>query len=346
MFIPKLFAATLFFPFMCIAGSSEGNVLRLAAATQSQLPDFLGSQEARAWSFDLTTSGASLSFAHPREQWEAQLDGGTDGISAFHFAHVIRLNDRLGAGGRFQHEDGLSDLFVNAVYAAKKNLRYRIAASQRRIAPESELGAPVTHQSVLVSIKKRWDQRFWTDAGLHLFAIEAQDRSQAPLALIGEDREYHPLFLRMRQKSGKMHGIGFDFGVRPIADTRLEFKYEFTNTVHFDDRVREDELNHHQGTVRLLHDLDACGSLSSALTGSSETTGIELTVSRRNWSIQAWSGFGSEAAKSVTIGYTISFDGPKASTAQCAPLTANRPFEPLIEALGNPPQQLFYEPLS
>lgn len=346
MSILKSLAAVMLVPLSCLAVGGESDALKLAAATDNRLPDLLGSPHAHSWSLDLTASGASLAFASAREKWDARLDSNLNGVPSIHLAHAIRMTDSLGAGGRLRHEGGLSDLFVNAIHATARNLRVRIAAYQRRDASEGAMGAPLTQHSVLLSVRKRWDRRLWTDAAMRVFTVEARDPSSAPVALMDRDSRLQSLSGNLQQASGKMRGVEFDFGMRPLPDTRLEFHYGFTQTDYHDAYTGDVTQSYHNGTMRVLHDIGACSRISNTLMLGTEAPALELAIGRKNWSIQAWSTLGGDAERSVMIAYTASFDGPGAAEAPCHPSASGQRFEPVIEALRQPPPQLSYDPLS
>lgn len=342
--------AAIFVPLVCFADNSHRSVLTLTSDTESQLPDLYSGHDDGNWALDVSASRAELVFANAKEKWDAQLNGDAGKVSAFHLAHAIHLTEKLGTGSRFRHEDGLSDIFVNAIYASTKNLHFRFAASQRRHEASTDMGAVETHSSFLMGLKKIWDKGSWTDAAIRSFVVEARNTSTDSFALTDALTDTDGVNLAdsldEKQVEARMHGIRLDVGMRPFPQARVEFQVELSRTRYHVARHIEDDQHYSKRTIRYLHDIGSCSHLSGGLIDGTDIAEVQLAMSSRNWSLQARHALGGEATTSVMIAYTNSYDGPELEPVPCSSTTTGKPSESVVEALSRQPEQLSYDLLS
>lgn len=343
MLIRTFLTAILLFPVLCAATVDSQRGFVTSKSTKMQLPELpAGGAEGR-WGIDISEDGVGLGFKNGKERWEAHVGNTIDGLSSIHVEHIELVTDRLGFGSSMKHELGNTALILNSVYAPWKDTRFRFAAAQT-IEDEASGESPSSSQrSVLIGAKKSWRRGTLSEVAIRLYGTEVQQRLSAP-SILHNSASYSDGDSLHDTTYSRLYGASFSYGMRAIADGALKLRFETNQSSRYG--IGPQMGNYRSNILRIEYaqTLRNCMVLTSHIASTKESNAIDITLSRQHWRVQASQTIGGESSTTVMFAFVQALGTKGASTAKCRRLEPEPLLEPILEAAGNSPEQLLYDP--
>lgn len=335
-------AAILFAPILCSAAADDQRRLILPRLGEIRLPELPGGASESHWDIDISEDGAGLGFKNGKVRWEAQVGSTLDGLSSIQVEHLEQLTDRLGMGSVVSHEEGATSLLLNSVYAPSKTIRIRLAAARKVDDAVLKAGPSVSQHSVLIGARKSWRQGTISDVAIRLYGVQARQLISA-FSHPENNAAYHDGDPGNFTAYSRLQGARIDLGIRPHSDGTFRFQYEFNQTSHDGFSTNMNRFRSNTMRVEYTRALENCVHLTSELVTSDNSNTIEITLSRQHWRVHASRTIGSESSTSLVFAFVHALDAKDAAAVRCRPSTSEPVFEPILEALGNNPEQLLYD---
>lgn len=342
MVIRRCLAAILCAPVLCSAATDVQRRLVLPTLGEARLPELPGGASESQWDIDISEDGAGLGFKNGKVRWEAQVGSTLDGLSSIQVEHLEQLTDRLGMGSVVSHEEGATSLLLNSVYAPSETTRIRLAAARKVDDAALKHGPSVSQHSVLIGAKKSWRQGTLSDVAIRLYGIQARQLISA-FSHPENNAAYHDGDTSNIMAYSRLQGARFDMGIRPYSDGTFRFQYEFNQTSHDGINTNMNRFRANTMRVEYARALENCVHLTSQWVSTDSSNTIELTLSRQHWRMHASRTIGSESSTSLVFAFVHALDAKEASAVRCKPSASEPVFEPMLEALGNSPEQLLYD---
>ncbi|HZW20336.1 hypothetical protein [Noviherbaspirillum sp.] len=342
-----LLAGALRLSFIC---SFAVSVAASAGVKPQDLPSLPGADIPPPWHWAVDEESATLAYETRSEKWEASLDHSSGLGPSLAVDYGVLLTNRLGAGTTFTRDTDYAEIVANAVYAHRRNVRFRLSGAQLRTVGSGFLSsydeAPGFRQnSFLLSARKYWpENRYLSGLGLALYRVDATPSAPAMLPLeMNELDEDRPASVA----SGKLDGFMLNLGLRPTWQSRIELRREFS---HIDYRPYPGSLRREflsSGRVSFQQYFGNCLQLHGGYSAGSDAGRLDLGLAKDNWSLRLSQDF-HDADQDTLLQFSISIPlgGKVEESGTClAQREAAPSFAPIVDAALQRPLQFPREPL-
>jgi len=321
-----------------------------AGVKPQDLPSLPGADIPTPWHWAVDEESATFAYQTQFEKWEASVDHSSGLGPSLAVDYGVLLTNRLGAGTTFTRDNDYAELVANAVYAHRRNVRFRLSGAQLRTAGDSVLsafdGTPDFRQnSYLFSARKYWpENRYVSGLGLALYRVDATPSAPAMLPLeLNELDEDRPASIA----AGKLDGFMLNLGLRPTWESKIELRREFS---HIDYRPYPGSLRREflsSGRVSFQQYFGNCLQLHGGYSAGSDAGRLDLGLAKDNWSLRLSQDFNDadqdtllQLSISIPLGGKVGESGTCLAQREVAPS-----FAPIVDAALQRPLQFPREPL-
>ena len=319
------------------------------------LPNLPGSDLPPPLHWQLDEQSAALTYETRSKKWEAKIDQSSDGDTSVAVDYGVLLTNKLSAGTTFARQADYSEIVANAVYAHRRNIRFRLAGALLRTMgsslPDSYGDAFTLRQnSYLFSARKYWpEKRFVSNLGLALYRVNATPSAPSLLSSLAQAQaldsdEDHPV----NHTSGKLDGFMLNLGLRPTWQSKIELRHEFSHINYrpYSDLPQSEFLS--SSRISYQQYFGNCMRLRGGYNASRDEGRLDLSLAKDNWSVklsQAFNDFGHDTALQFSV--NIPLDGKVSPSTGCGMQREPAPsFAPIVEAALQRPQQFPREPIT
>ena len=345
--LKTLRAGALWLSFVCSCAVSAA---ASAGVKLQDLPSLPGADIPPSWYWALDEESATLAYETRSEKWEASLDHSSGLGPSLAVDYGVLLTSRLGAGTTFTRDDDYAEIVGNAVYAHRRNVRFRLSAAQLRTVGSGFFSSydevpDFRQNSYLLSARKYWpENRFVSGLGLALYRVDATPSAPAmlppELSELDEDRP-------ASVASGKLDGFMLNLGLRPTWLSKIELRREFS---HIDYRPYPGSLRREflsSGRVSFQQYFGNCLQLHGGYSAGSDAGRLDLGLAKDNWSVRLSQDFNDadqdtlfQLSISIPLGEKVEESGTCLAQREAAPS-----FAPIVDAALQRPMQFPREPL-